>query len=181
MTTSNQQPSRIRALELLFPGLGAAVRRARTDIRTSIGQVVAYLDSAGIAQAWTGDDDAPYVKNVPQTPRVRLLNPADAAAVPLLECFVGPGRLFEAWATDLRAQSPTPATLYLQIFDSATAPVSGATEPTVSAIPICSSYEWTYDALIIQNGCWVAVSSTALVYTAVAANQEFTLTARVTP
>lgn len=180
---TNQQPDRIRALELSLPGLGAGLRRLRADVRNSLGQIAAYLDASGQAQAWTGDDDAPYVKNVPQTPRVVLLNPADAAAVPLMQCFVGPGRLLETWALDLRDQSQSPPDIYLQIFDRAEAPVSGTTEPTVTALPLCevAEYEWTYDAFLIQNGLWVALSSTALVYTALASSQEFSITARVIP
>lgn len=180
---SNQQPDRIRALELSLPGLGAGLRRLRTDIRNSLGQIASYLDASGMAQAWTGDDEAPYVKNVPQTPRVVLLNPAAGVEVPLLQCFTGPGRLLEAWALDLRDQSQSPPDIYLQLFDSLAAPVSGTTEPTVTAIPLCevAEYEWTYDAFLCSNGCWVALSSTALVYTAIAASQEFSITARVIP
>jgi hypothetical protein len=180
MSNGNQNPSIVRALELLLPGLSVA-RRLRRDIRTGAGQIASYLDSSGNSQAWTGDARAPYVLNVPQTPRPRVLNPALGASVPLLQCFEGPGRLFEFWATDLRDPTTNPPTLYLQIFDRKDAPVSGTTQPTVTAITTCASYEWTYDALVMDNGCWVGLSSTALVYTALAANQLFSLTARVLP
>ncbi len=119
----------------------------------------------------------------PPSPDVVLLNPAAAPAVPLLNALVGPGQLCEVWAVDLRDGSQSPPLLWLQVFDSLAAPTSGVTQPTVSALPLCctASYVWGTDIFTITNGVWVALSSTPLVYTAVAASQEFTLTARVTP
>jgi len=182
VATSNQAPDRIRALELSLPGLGALLRRTRQDIRSSLGQVMAYLDEGGQPQAWTGDARAPYVLNVPQTPRVVNLNPSAGALVPLFNAFPGPGRVLEVWALDLRDQSQSPPDIYLQVFDSTDAPVAGD-QPAVTAIPLCGTaeYEWTYDAFLIGSGCWVALSSTALVYTPLAANQLFAMTARVIP
>lgn len=176
------RPDRNRALELILPGFALA-RRLRQDVRAALGQVAAYLDETGNPQAWTGDERAPYVLNVPQTPRAVMLNPAEGAVVPLFQAFSGPGRVLEVWASDLRDQSQNPPTIYLQIFDSATAPVSGTTQPIVTAIPLCewAEYEWTYDAFLIDNGLFVALSSTALVYTALAPSQEFSITARVIP
>ncbi len=180
--TQPNRPDRNRALELTLPGL-ALLRRLRQDVRLAMGQVAAYLDETGNPQAWTGDERAPYVMNVPQTPRAVVLNPAAGAQIPLLHAFPGPGRALEVWATDLRDQSQNPPTIYLQVFDTTTAPVSGSTEPTVTAIPLCmwAEYEWTYDAFLISNGLWVALSSTPLVYTAIPANQNFSITARVVP
>lgn len=123
---------------------------------------------------------------VQQQPVVVRLNPAQInGAVPLLQALSGPGQLFEVWAVDFRdpAAVPTPPQLWLQIFDSFPAPVSGTTEPTVSALPLCSTaaYVWADDQFLLNEGLWVALSSTPLVYTALAQNQNFSLTARVLP
>ena len=135
----------------------------------------------GISSA-AGGGPPPPPTPVPE-PRVVLLNPALAPAVPLLQALAAPGRLFEAWAVDLRDPSQSPPLLWLQIFDSVAVPVSGVTQPTVTALPLCctAEYAWSTDAFMAAAGMWVALSSTPLIYTAVPANQLFSFTARVLP
>lgn len=177
---SPKEQNKVPGLELGLPGL-ATGRKGRRDQRGD-GQVVSYLDETGLALAWTGDEEAPYVKIVPQLPRVRNLIPSNAALVPELQAFVGPGRAIEIFAVDLRDQTQSPPVYYLQAHDSKAAPVAGAT-PAVTALPLCQAamYEWTDTAQTFTQGLWVTISSTPLTYTPVVANQQFSITARVVP
>lgn len=172
---------RVAALELGLPGLGL-LRRLRADVRRGVGGVLGYLDETGSAIAWTGDEEAPYVKEVPISPRVVNLNPSAGAAVPLYQVLEGRGRVVEVWAIDLRDQSLSPATIYLQIFDQLAEPQAGDL-PAVTALPLCqvAAYEWASTAQLFENGLWVGLSSTALSYTPLVASQEFAITTRVLP
>lgn len=184
--TNPREIDRIRALELALPGLGL-LRRLRQDVRRGAGQVMAYLDETGGSVAWTGDEEAPYVKAVPETPRVVNLIPViGQSAVPLVpeyQVFEGPGRVVEVWAVDLRDQSLSPPTIYLQMFDQVEAPISGDV-PVVTALPVCrvASYEWANGAaFLVGRGLWVALSSTAQAYAPLAPTLEFSITSRVLP
>lgn len=178
---SPREVDRVRALELALPGLGL-LRRLRQDVRQSVGAVVGYLDETGNSVAWTGDEEAPYFKHIPETPRVVNLIPHDAAAIPILRALGTAGRCVEVWAIDLRDPALNPPKLYLQIFDQVAEPTAGAV-PSVTAVPLCqvAAYEWAYNALLVGQGLWVALSTTALTYTPLVANQEFSITARVLP
>lgn len=184
--TNPREIDRIRALELALPGLGL-LRRLRQDVRRGAGQVMAYLDETGGSVAWTGDEEAPYVKAVPETPRVVNLIPrigqSGVPIVPIMQAFTGPGRVVEVWATDLRDQSLSPPTIYLQLFDSEEAPQAGDV-PTVTALPLCrvASYEWANGAaFLVGDGLWVALSSTGQAYTPLPPTTDFSITARVLP
>lgn len=177
---------RVAALELGLPGLGL-LRRLRADVRRGVGNVLGYLDETGNAIAWTGDEEAPYVKAVPEVPRISNLIPrigqSAVPLVPLYQVFTGPGRVVEVWAVDLRDQSLSPPTIYLQLFDSEEEPQAGDV-PTVTALPLCrvASYEWANGAaFLVGDGLWVALSSTGQAYTPLAPTTDFSITARVLP
>lgn len=173
-----KSPNRIPGLELGIPGLATA-RLGRKDGRDEGAQPIGYLDETGRPQAWTGDEQAPYVKTVPLIPRIVNQNPAAVAAVPGLQAIAQRARVIEVFALDLRDQSLNPPRIYLQLFDAASTPTAG-TEPMVTALPLCitAAYEWAYDVVLVENGLYVALSSTALTFTPLAASQEFSLTAR---
>jgi hypothetical protein len=172
-------PDRVRALELFLPGLGL-LRRLRADAR-ALGTIASYLDETGRALAWSGDEEAPYVKTVPTAPVIKnqIPNP-QVAVVPGLQALSSRGRVVEVIALDLRDQTLSPPTIYLQLFDTAEAAQAGDV-PMITALPLCTtaSYEWVVDALLLENGLYVALSSTALVFTPLAASVEFSLSARV--
>lgn len=152
--------------------------------------VVAYIPGQNVegqfvpgtepARSIPGSRRALFVELVLDEPVIALLNPAGGVAVPALVALDVAGRVFEVWAVDLRDQSLNPATIYLQIFDAAAVPAAG-TEPLVSALPLCrtAAYAWSDDAFDVTTGLVVALSSTPLTYTPIAANQEFSITARV--
>lgn len=106
--------------------------------------------------------------------------PADGPAVPMVQALTGPGRVVECMAVDLRASGDR---CYLMLFDSATEPEEGA-EPSFPAWPICEigGEDFPSDApFLVTNGAWLAVSASGLVYEALAASQDWTIGARVTP
>jgi hypothetical protein len=155
---------------------------AASDNRLSVGAIPAYVTVDGKFYALSGDEDALFVKPAASSATIVMNNPAQAPAVPTLQALTGAGQVVEVLAVDLRA-TPVPSTIYLQVFDSVAAPVSGTTQPSISALPLCTiaAYDWTAGNLVVANGLWVALSSTPLLYTAIAASQEFSITARVLP
>lgn len=175
---TQKDPNRIPGLELGIPGLATA-RLGRKDGRDEGAHSIGYLDETGRPQAWTGDEQAPYVKTVPLIPLIRNQNPSAGAEVPGLQAIAQRARVIEVFALDLRDQSQSPPTIYLQLFDTASPPSAG-TQPMVTALPLCrtAGYEWAYDVVLVENGLYVALSSTALTFTPLAASQLFSLTAR---
>lgn len=173
-----KEPNRVAGLELGVPGLATA-RLGRKDARDEGAHPIGYLDETGRPQAWTGDEEAPYVKTVPLIPRIVNQNPAEGAEVPGLQAIAQRARVIEVFALDLRDQSQSPPTIYLQIFDSVSTPPPG-TQPMLTAMPLCSTagYEWAHDVVLVTHGLYVALSSTALTFTPLAASQEFSITAR---
>jgi len=155
---------------------------AASDNRLGVGAIPAYVTVDGKFYALSGDADALFVKAAAVDATIRKNNPAQAPAVPTLQALSGAGQVVEVFAVDLRA-TPVPSTIYLQVFDSLAAPVSGTTQPLLSALPLCgtAAYDWTAGNLVVANGLWVALSSTPLLYTAIALSQDFSITARVVP
>lgn len=154
-----------------------------TVYRRTVGSPVCYFTDDGTPYALSGSPAALYVQLAPTDATVVKLNPAQAPAVPLLQAMASAGHAVEVFAADYRDPALSPPTIYLQVFDRAAAPVSGTTEPLLTALPLCSvaAYDWSTDNLPLTNGLWVALSSTPLLYTALVAGQEFSLTARVVP
>jgi hypothetical protein len=113
---------------------------------------------------------------------IRLFNPSDAPAVPVLQVLASPGRLIEVTAGDYRED--TTADVYLMLFESGTIPTVGDV-PIYPAIKICSyaQHSWgsTDSPFIVADGLWTAISSTPLTYTPMAASQDFSIGARITP
>lgn len=132
------------------------------------------------ARTLPGSRRALFVEPALEEPQIELLNPAGGAAVPALVALTRSGRLFETWAVDLRDPTTNPPLIYLQIFDAAAVPAAG-TAPLVSALPLCrtAAYAWPDEDFHLEVGLVVALSSTALTYTPLAANQLFSITARV--
>lgn len=88
------------------------------------------------------------------------LNAATKLAVSTVPCTL----------TRVQGYYKAAADAWLQIFDSAAEPAAG-TVPTKSyALPLNSPYSWAFDpgTLTLNNGCYVAVSSTEGTYTTVA-------------
>jgi len=149
--------------------------------RRTVGSPVCYFTDNGTPYALSGSPAALYVQLAPTDATVVKINPAQAPAVPLLQALAAAGHAVEVFAADYRDPALNPPTIYLQVFDRLAAPVSGSTEPLLTALPLCTTaaYDWSTDNLPLVNGLWVALSSTPLIYTALAASQEFSITARV--
>lgn len=154
-----------------------------TAFRRGHGQPIAYFTNDGTPYAASGSPAALYVQIAPTDATVALFNPSQAAAVPILQALAEPGYGVEVFATDFRDPALNPPQVYLMVFDSLAAPVSGTTTPMLTALPLCkaSSYDWSLDHLPLARGLWVAISSTPLIYTAMPASQDFSITARVLP
>jgi hypothetical protein len=150
--------------------------------RRTVGSPVCYFTDNGTPYALSGSPSALYVQLAPTDAKVVTFNPVQAPAVPLLQAMAVPGQAVEVFAADYRT-APNPPIIYLQLFDSLNAPVSGTTQPLMTALPLCktAAYDWSTDNILLTNGLWVALSSTPLIYTALAASQDFSITARVVP
>lgn len=154
-----------------------------SSYRRNVGAPVIYLTDDGVPYSLSGSEKALYVQLAPTDATVVTNNPAQAPAVPILQALAAPGYAVEVFVSDYRDPTLNPPTVYLMVFDSLAAPVSGTTQPTLTSLQVCSSaaYDWSTDNLPCSAGLWVAVSSTPLLYTALAASQDFSLTARVVP
>lgn len=120
-------------------------------------------------------------------PRIVNLFPDNAPAVPELQILATFGRIIDVWVTDLRPASPAPPTLYVQIFNTAALPVP-ADRVMVTPIATCPGggscayrFDQTPFPLEVSIGAWITLSTTPWAYTPIAANQLFSITARVSP
>lgn len=149
-----------------------------SQARAGVGAPVCYIDTQGRAWALSGDSTALFVQLAPDGAAITLLNPNQAPVVPRVTVLSAPGRLVDVWAVDLRDPASNPPTIYLQLFNAVS--VAGGDVPMVSAIPLCTSasYDFANSYFAVSVGLTVALSSTPLTYTALAASQEFSITAR---
>jgi hypothetical protein len=156
-------------------------RMATADSRRNQGHTLAYLSPSGTPLAWTGDDQAPFVRVLQEVPglvSVSVIPTEETTSDGVLVCALCPAALHELWANDSRADRSVAR--WIQFFDRTDAPSAGM-QPAVAAIRLCTqTYVGYIDVpLGFVTGIVVAISSTANIYTAIAPADDFAITARV--
>lgn len=163
----------------------AQLRRLNSGARIGEGNLASYTDPSGRRLAWTGDEEAPFVKVLYRPPGIYAVSaiPQAAASGVLVASVVG-SALHEAWITDSRDPNanPTPAQRWIQLFDLQAAPAGNAI-PTYAPIAMCTgstiSISFVQAPLGFAQGIVIAISSTPNKYTAIAASQDWAITARI--
>lgn len=163
-------------------------RMVSADARRNQGQVGAYTTESGTPLAFSGDDEALFVKvirdvNGPVAVSDIPQDAIDGNGTGVLICALCPASLRELWVTDARDTSQeTPDPRWLMMFDATVAPTAGDI-PAYAPIRICTNSTTSVDEidepLGFVNGIVLALSTTSQNYTAITPAADYSITARV--
>lgn len=142
---------------------GRDLRTVRRDGRQDENLLVSgYVNQSGLPIAWTGDDEAPYVKVIESDDDLLWYFSPAAALQESQTVFTGGGFIFEGSIVSGTAALD----LYIQFFDALT-PID-ASMFKVAPLPKLGMFSFNFPkGRLIRTGFTIAISSTLSGYTAV--------------
>lgn len=164
----------------------AGERRMAGDARrsqVSHAGLMGYLGPDGNPLALTGDEEAPFIKVIYDSPALAPVSsiPQFADSGVLIASQVA-AELHEAWITDSRDPLTLPAPRWILLFDRFDAPTNGDV-PTYAPIGMCTGGTTAVDfieaPMFFAAGIVIAISTTPNAYTPIVAAADYAITARV--